>query len=197
MSVFPWHELVTQWNQHLLKYSWARWGQPEEVLASGWLGYSGATETELVAAEKCLGTQLPPSYRAFLAISNGWRAVNPLISDLWPAQLIDWLANTHPEVITIWEQAYKGIVVSDEDYFRYGEHQDPAFMRVEYLSTALEIGGQQDYENGLFLLNPQVKTAEGEWEAWMFAPWIPGARRYRSFLEMIQEEYRRLPSWKR
>lgn len=195
MSAFPWHELVTQWNHQLLEHSWARQGQLEEVLSSGWLGYSAATEAELVTAEKRLGTSLPPSYRAFLAISNGWRAVNPVISDLWPVQLIDWLAITHPEEITGWGKAYRGLVVSDEDYFCYGEHQDCAFMRVEYLSTALEIGEQAYYESGLFLLNPQVQTAEGEWEAWMVAPWLPGAERYRSFLEMIQEEYRRLPSW--
>ena len=28
-----------------------------------------------------------------------------------------------------------------------------------------------------FLLNPEIRTADGEWEAWVFANWFPGARR--------------------
>ena len=42
----------------------------------------------------------------------------------------------------------------------------------------------------MYLLNPMVVTPEGEWEAWMFAHWLPGARRYRSFWELMGGEYR-------
>jgi len=42
------------------------------VVASGWLGFPGATEAETAAAEAHLGVTLPPSYRAFLRVSNGW-----------------------------------------------------------------------------------------------------------------------------
>jgi hypothetical protein len=31
-------------------------------------------------------------------------------------------------------------------------------------------------------------TPDGEWEAWFFANWNPGANRYRSFREMMQAE---------
>jgi hypothetical protein len=33
-----------------------------------------------------------------------------------------------------------------------------------------------------------VVTPDGEWEAWFFANWLPGANRYRSFWEMLQTE---------
>jgi hypothetical protein len=33
--------------------------------------------------------------------------------------------------------------------------------------------------------------ASGEWEAWYFAPWMPGANRYRSFWDLMDEGYRR------
>ena len=29
---------------------------------------------------------------------------------------------------------------------------------------------------------------EGEWEAWFFANWLPGATRYHSFAELMQQE---------
>ena len=60
-------------------------------------------------------------------------------------------------------------------------------MRNEYLRHTLEVSGEGD---GIYLLNPKVITADGEWEAWFFATWLPGARRYRSFWELMQDEYR-------
>jgi hypothetical protein len=33
-----------------------------------------------------------------------------------------------------------------------------------------------------------VVFADGEWEAWFFANWLPGASRYRSFAEMMEAE---------
>lgn len=41
----------------------------------------------------------------------------------------------------------------------------------------------------ILLLNPQVITSEGEWEAWFFSNWGPGADRYPSFWELMQEQY--------
>ena len=70
----------------------------------------------------------------------------------------------------------------------YGQEQDPITLRVEYLQTALQISDVGD--SSIYLLNPQVVTEEGEWEAWFFANWLPGAARYRSFQELMKEEYR-------
>ena len=52
----------------------------------------------------------------------------------------------------------------------------------------LEISDESD--SAIYLLNPEVVTAEGEWEAWLFANWLPGASRYRSFAELMEAEYR-------
>ena len=69
----------------------------------------------------------------------------------------------------------------------YGDHQDPARFRQEYLETALEISAEGD--SAIYLLNPKVTSPEGEWEAWFFANWLPGASRYRSFWEMMVAEH--------
>ncbi len=47
--------------------------------------------------------------------------------------------------------------------------------------TALEISDHEVSGSAVYLLTPQIITPEGEWEAWFFAHWIPGAERYRSF----------------
>ena len=40
----------------------------------------------------------------------------------------------------------------------------------------------------IFLLNPQVMTTDGEWEAWFFGmSTTPCVYRYRSFGEMMEE----------
>jgi hypothetical protein len=61
-------------------------------------------------------------------------------------------------------------------------------MRNEYLKTALAISEEGDA--AICLLNPKIVTNEGEWEAWEFANWYPGARRFRSFREMMEARYR-------
>ncbi len=78
--------------------------------------------------------------------------------------------------------------VSDNEYFIYGENQDCSKLRTEYLRTALEISDKG--ESSIYLLNPQIVTESGEWEAWFFGDWLPGADRYRSFQEMMQAEYK-------
>lgn len=74
--------------------------------------------------------------------------------------------------------------VPDELYFVYGAAQDATNIRPEYLSSALQISDIT--ESTVLLLNPDVRTTEGEWEAWFFAAWAAGgAYRYRSFWELM------------
>ncbi len=158
---------------------------PQEVIASRWLGYPGATEEQIQQAERRLGIALPPSYREFLKVSNGWRLTSPFIEKLWPVEEIErYITRNKDEE----ERAIKNpIVTSDQDYFVYGEEQVDGYYRSEYLLTALEISDWGD--SAIYLLNPQVVFPNGEWEAWFLANWLPGARRYRSFREMMEAEY--------
>jgi hypothetical protein len=97
----------------------------------------------------------------------------------------DWFQKLEPQCV----EAYTGPqlpstpTVSDKKYFVYDDTQDPAHLRVEYLTTALQISPTGD--SAVYLLNPRVVAEDGEWEAWFFANWLPGATRYRSFVEMI------------
>ena len=81
--------------------------------------------------------------------------------------------------------------VPDAGYFVYGKQQDVISLRTPYLRTALQISNPHYLDGEFFLLNPQIVTASGEWEAWFFANWLPGAIRYRTFRELMQGEYER------
>ncbi|MBV8608107.1 MAG: hypothetical protein JO034_11700 [Singulisphaera sp.] len=79
----------------------------------------------------------------------------------------------------------KGVLPSsDEEYFIYGEGQATTTMRSEYLHSVLCIPDGTDEAD--YLLNPKVIFPDGEWEAWKFAHWYPGAVRTRSFREMME-----------
>ena len=192
MPTFNWKELLTEWSQELLdsdSYSFYKTNLPSKVLANRWLGFPGASEEQIAQAEKRLGTGLPSSYREFLKVSNGWRKTTPFIDEIWSAEKIDWFPHCHQDWIDAWIEGAGGIYpVSDEEYFVYGSEQDATNIRVEYLQTALEISPPGDA--AIYLLNPKIINADGEWEAWFFANWLPGANRYPSFYEMMQEEHK-------
>ncbi len=159
------------------------------------LGNSGATRAQIARAEERLAAALPPSYSSFLRVSNGWRFVDNVIDRLWPVEDIEWFSTRHGDWIDAWLGAVREYLpepqpVPDEEYMNYGERQDSTLtFRDEYLSTALEISLNYPDTSVIDLLNPQIVTPEGEWEAWLFANWLHGARRYRSFADLMRAEY--------
>ncbi len=188
MADFDWPGLMAQWNADLLANKEICANLPPAVIASGWLGYPGASEEQIASLEARLGATLPLSYRAFLAFSNGWRDTGYFIPAIWSTEEVEWFAVRNQDTIDAW--VYDDLPpIPDEDYFNYGEDgASEGEMRAKYLQTALEISDRERVGTAVYLLNPQIVTPEGEWEAWFFAHWIPGATRYRSFWEMMVAE---------
>jgi hypothetical protein len=186
---YAWPELMQPWNTELLADAQIREMLEPDVVASGWLGFPGATPEEIAAAETRLGTRLPDSYRQFLTFSNGWRWITPFIEQLWSTSEIERYATRHQDLIEAWRLGARQYPTSsrvpDGRYFVYGAEQDPISMRDEYLDAAIEIS---DMADGILLLNPEVISDDGEWEAWFFAAWLPGASRYRSFWDLMRGE---------
>src|SRR5262245_21740975 len=81
----------------------AREELPDEAVRSGWLGFPGANEEEIAELEARLGTRLPPSYRSFLAVTNGWHHVGGFIERLWSTDKVAWFRERHrDDWITPW-----------------------------------------------------------------------------------------------
>lgn len=206
LRTFDWYKFLEQWSHEFIATSPKKNHLPEEVVASGWLGFPGATEEEITQAETRLNISLPPSYREFLKVSNGWRQTTPFIYRVWSIDEIEWFVTRHRDWIASFVEKQMRLqyeyrdhdhetngrlyppLIPDSEYFLYGEEQDCQKIRPEYLNTALEIS--EKGESAIYLLNPRVVTETGEWEAWFFGDWLPGADRYRSFQEMMEAEYK-------
>lgn len=151
--------------------------------------------------ERSLGQKLPKSYRNFAAVTGGRWFVESVGDPAYPGTL------THLSPINsvgrfkdvdllnwgIWSKAATAageLDVPPEKYYRYGyseksdERQDISQFRWKYLDRLIKVG---ELEQGtVLLINPFEITSDGEWEAWMLSPQLAGARRYRSFAEMLQ-----------
>jgi HEAT repeats/SMI1 / KNR4 family (SUKH-1) len=185
------------WGAFLARWSW-EWLQardhvlelPDAVVESGWLGYAGATEEQLAAAEQRLGRRLPRSYREFLQVTNGWRWPEPLL--LFPIEQVDLYQTKDPDQaqgLAELPVGQDGADVSEEAHRVYGADQDPMYFRGAYVHTALQISEAVigfGYE--VYLLNPGVVTPAGEWEAWLVSTKNLGVFRWPSFWEMMQAE---------
>jgi len=185
VAEFDWGRLLARWSADVLE---SRLGRSRadlitpEMAARRWLGYPPATEAQLAALEGRLGARLPPSYRAFLATTNGWSVATTFAGLLLPAERVGWLRDRNPELVAIWGPGgvwHAGDDIPDAYYLTYGEGSDPTAVRAQHFQTALQVSDPRYLDGECFLLNPQVVTAGGEWEAWFFAHWLPGARRYR------------------
>jgi hypothetical protein len=167
----------------------------EEVLLSGgWCGRPAATESEIRAAENRLGVRLPPSYRSFLSISNGWRIFNSFVEQLLPVHEIDRFRFRSPESFASMESAHERLVgrygydpsvVSDDVYLDYETPAHNMALRHHYYGDSLLISEASESE--LVLLNPFVVSADGEWETIFSAHWIPENERFRSFRDYVEK----------
>jgi hypothetical protein len=205
MSSFDWQGFLKNWSQDYLTYTQNLDRLDADVVESEWLGFPGASEVQIAAVEARLSISLPPSYREFLKVSNGWRQTTPFIYRILAIEEVEWFAIRHAEWITSFNQKFgpcqalmpldnlsngasSGHSVSDSEYFVYGQEQDCSKIRAEYLSACLSIS--EKGESSIYLLNPRVVNRQQEWEAWFFGDWLPGADRYPSFQSMMEAEHK-------
>jgi len=159
--------LARLWDQAVIAHL-----EPEEVGTIESVLRPGAPEDELVALEARIGRSLPPSYRAFLAFSNGasskpgWNA--PLIPDenhpeagLLTAEQVGWLIDLDPRFVEIWMDAGwdEADDLSDEVYFDYSrEDQDSCEFRVRDMPHVLMVSCF-DWGSAVFL-NPTAVSSK-------------------------------------
>ena len=194
MKKTPWKSFLSKWSVELISSQLAAVFPPENQ-ESGWVGSPGASEADLIQAENRLKTRLPPSYRSFLSTSNGWLMLAPELCRMYSTKEISWLIECSASMVEDWslgvELSGSADSVKDEEYFVYGDRQDPVYFRPEYLRSCLQISDIDTRNGSVYLLNPQVVDPDGEWEAWCLASYFPGAIRYRSFWELMQAEHDR------
>jgi HEAT repeat protein len=184
LSVDEWRPFLQTWSAEWLSTDEHF---PEAVRQGGWLGFDPASPTRVARAERRLGFALPPTYRAFLLTTNGWRKTSPLIKRLRSVEKVKWLEVEDPQMLDIWceieDNSYGHMA---EEYFAYDGR--PIFD-TRHLKWCLTIADPVPGDSMVYLLCPAVVTEDGEWEAWRFANWIPGAERFPSFAHLMRNEY--------
>jgi hypothetical protein len=178
-TVAEWERWLREWNGQLLERF-----DPDEapalvdpavtptVVASGWLGFPGAPEAEIARLEDRLGARLPPSYRSFLLASNGFLQPGVIVPRLLGVDEVSWFRDSHKDTIDAWRQGAGSCAGGFE----------------HHLPHALQVSAVERVGTAVYLLNPDVVGADGEWEAFYFAHWVPGVHRHPSFRALMLAE---------
>ncbi|MBX9253148.1 SMI1/KNR4 family protein [Desmonostoc muscorum CCALA 125] len=186
MKTFDWESRIREWSRQQIEAleEYEQEELPPEVIESGTLGYPGATEEQIYAAEARLGVAFPPSYREFIKVCNGLHSTSEYGIKFSSVEEIQWyILDRESYIDELIELHHDLKPIPDEEYFIYGNEQ--SYSRVEHLQTCLEISTEEYFL--IFLLNPQVITSDGEWEAWYFDSKYGDATRYPSFGQMMEE----------
>jgi hypothetical protein len=180
MDATGWNTFLATWTREIEAQKTTNQNTRRTVDPVHGLGFPGATAEQIADAEARLGVSLPPSYSEFLKATNGllqpYSYVASCGGDFWPVADIDWFSARNAE----WIDAYAGV--------------DEALEEMGTADLADELRGtletSHDGDAAVYLLNPGVIGADGEWEAWFFANWSPGVERFPSFAAMMQSRYR-------
>jgi hypothetical protein len=181
---YNWEDLLTRYNEFFLKdgkilNDFFHTSEKPITLIN-----KPASLYEISELEKRLSITLPPSYKQFLLVSNGFKIINQLFGDLLPADKVQRLIDYDSNFVNIWGR--DDFDISDEMYFYYGEDQRTEYIRRHYLKECIAISGW--FDGAIILLNPIIKYGE-ECEAWAFANWYPGAARHQSFWDLMNEGF--------
>ena len=75
-AAFDWQSFLRGWSEEWadsLRDDEPRSRDDDAAREARWLGFPPASEERIAAMEERLGRRMPPSYREFLAVSDGWR----------------------------------------------------------------------------------------------------------------------------
>ena len=152
-----------------------------------------APHEQINEAERQLGLPLPDDYRDYLKQVNGKHQLNPLFGELYGCTDVRLFRQQNSD----WIDAYLGpggrapqsADLTEEEHRATVDDDVPERFRLAYLPGLIEIS--RSSEGAVYLLNPSVSYSSGTCEVWAFANWLPGAARFRSFLHLVEHEYRR------
>src|SRR5690242_94056 len=92
-----WKQILAEHSNFILRSSNLTDEVPKEVRKAGWCGQPPASDEAIAQAENRLEKELPPSYREFLKVANGWRVFDSFIPRLWSCEEINWYGILHPD----------------------------------------------------------------------------------------------------
>ncbi|HTU76604.1 MAG TPA: SMI1/KNR4 family protein [Trebonia sp.] len=157
-----WTQLLQRWSGEAIAHADdVGLAVTGEMHPSGWIGAPPASAADIAAAEQRLGLSLPPSYRAFLAITDGWPVLSMDFGQVRPVAGLDWVAKADP--------GFYGVVCAAPGYQWPPDSDDgPPLM-----NRALLLSSGRSTDN--FLYDTGRAGADGEWPTTCWTSWYPGA----------------------
>lgn len=182
-TAFEWHPFLLKWSEEWadsLPDDEARGGDDEAARRDRWLGFAPAPEERITALEERLGRGLPPSYREFLKVSDGWRHAGGFV----------WLlAGTD---VACWHNDASGLAKMFEEYL--DENSRPEERReADIWRRGLQLDVESDAMH--VLLDPEDVDEEGEWAVYTWAGWRAAPpERHANFAEFMRDMFREFHS---
>ncbi|MFF6782826.1 SMI1/KNR4 family protein [Streptomyces sp. NPDC012510] len=182
-TAFDWRSFLLRWSGE-----WADSLPEDEPQSEGdeaaqrarWLGFPPASEERIAAMEDRLGRRMPPSYREFLKVSDGWRNAGGFV----------WLlAGTEG---ARWHNDASGLADIFEEYL--DEDAGPEERReVDVWRRGLQIDVESDGTH--VLLHPGDVDEDGEWAVYTWASWRAAPpERHADFLTFMRDMHREFHS---
>ncbi|MDX3849504.1 SMI1/KNR4 family protein [Streptomyces sp. AK02-01A] len=174
MKIYNWRPFLERWSEDWVDSAGAL-GQEvadEQVPRERWLGFAPADEDRIEALEERLGVALPPTYRSFLAATDGWRPAGTSVRLMGTAEGVHWHAD--PGGLQEIYESDLGESPSEEEVLTAG-----------MWGRALQLSLDSDMTD--VLLDPGDVNADGEWAAYVHRGWSGEyPDRYESFTELMQ-----------
>ncbi|MFC9426165.1 SMI1/KNR4 family protein [Streptomyces sp. NPDC056987] len=175
MKTYNWRPFLERWSADWAGSPGARADSDPGPDASGewWLGFAGAGPERIGALEERLGPDvvLPPTFRSFLAVTDGWRPAGTGLRLLGTAEGTRWYGDP---------QERGGLRGPDGPWGRALQLRVESDVAVDGAAGPAEV-----------LLDPGDVNADGEWAAYLHRPGSSDAPdRYESFMELMQALFR-------
>ncbi|MFJ6011135.1 SMI1/KNR4 family protein [Streptomyces sp. NPDC092952] len=180
---FDWRPFLLRWSAEWadsLTDDGTRSEDDEAARRARWLGFPPASEERIAAVEKRLGRRLPPSYREFLRVSDGWQHAGGFV----------WLLAGTAEVH--WHDDESALADIFEEYL--DEDSDPEEWREAGVwRRGLQIDVEADAMH--VVLDPEDVDEDGEWAVYSWASWRAAPpERYAGFGAFMREMHREFHS---
>ncbi|MEV8036148.1 SMI1/KNR4 family protein [Streptomyces sp. NPDC086182] len=148
----------------------------ETARRARWLGFPPASEERIAAMEERLGLRMPPSYREFLKVTDGWRHAGEFVWLLAGTENARW-HNDESGLADMYEEFL------DEDAGPEARREAGMWRR------ALQLDVESDITH--VLMDPEDVDEDGEWAVYTWASWRAAPpERYANFLEFMRDMHR-------
>uniref|UniRef100_A0AAU2VWB1 SMI1/KNR4 family protein n=1 Tax=Streptomyces sp. NBC_00008 TaxID=2903610 RepID=A0AAU2VWB1_9ACTN len=177
-AAFNWPDFLGRWQEEWVPRDDEDVDEDEDgVRTPVRLGAPGASEGVIAAAEARLGKRLPPSYREFLAVSDGWN-----VDQMAGVYLLGGVAD-----IGWFQDPYDLAPLYEENLDDDPREED--VLLAGMWRRALQLETDSDVSHAL--LDPGDTGPDGEWALYVYKGWSGDSpARYPSFRAYMEAMYR-------